>query len=320
MLKTNNFRNITQARSVKRNKVTIIGSGVVGTAVSFAIATLQVANDVFVWNRNEDKVQGEILDLQSGLGFLSNVKVFGGSDLSFSANSKVVIIAAGARKVEGESTKDLTQRNIDIVGKLISKIVQFSPDCVMLILTSPSDIISFAVWKLSGFPKHRIIGVGNHLHSMMLRSQIASKLDVNVSAVNALVLGEQNEQSIPVENVNVNGIDLQDCDGILMDTRRGVMKNFEEIHNLKGCVQWSIALCCTDIIKAIVNDSNEIKIVSTMIKGLFGVSKEVFMSVPCVINRSGVSAILDVKLNEHEEAKIRESAYLLDEIQKLVNY
>lgn len=96
--------------------------------------------------------------MQSELGFLGNVKVFGGSDLSLSANSKVVIIAAGARKTPGESLKDLAQKNIDIVSKLISKIIFYSPDCVILVVTSPSDIISFVIWKLSGFPKHRIIG------------------------------------------------------------------------------------------------------------------------------------------------------------------
>lgn len=324
-MKSNIFKNVMPpptSSSTRRNKITIIGSGTVGTAIAFALATQQIANEVFVWDRNDDRVAGEILDIKCGLGFSCNVKVNGGSDLSLSANSKVVVIAAGARKLEGESTKDLVQRNIEIVGKWIPKIVYYSPDAVILVVTSPSDIVAFAVWKLSGFPKHKIIGIGNHLHTMLLRSLIADQLELNVTSVNAMLLGEQGEKSIPVmENFGIAGVKFPaECESQLQDVIHEVTKYLNRIRNLKGFTQWSIALACTDIIKSIVNDSNDIKVIATMVKGIYGISKEVFMSVPCLIGSSGVSAIVDTPLSSDDQQNIRKSSHLLDEIQKLVNY
>lgn len=323
------FKNLAQQSSTSKspNRITVIGSGTAGTAIALSIASQKLASEIFIWSRNDDRVAGEILDMKCGLGFLSgfsnNVKVNGGSDLSASVNSKVVVIAVGARKLESDNVKDLVQRNINIVGRLIPKIVQFSPEAVIVVVTSPSDIISFVTWKLTGFPKQRIIGVGNHVHTMMWRTLIAEKLDnVNVKSLNAMILGEQGEMGVPVlEQVDIAGVKLnEDCQAHLIELHREIDKNLNKINYSKGCNQWSIGLAVADIVASIVNDSKDVKIVSTMVKDIFGISKEVFLSVPCVIGSKGIAAIVDPRLTSEMEEKIRKSSYLMDEIQKLVNY
>lgn len=326
MNKLNIFKNSVQSSpsAKSNNKITIIGAGNAGTAITLAIATQQLVNEIFVWNRSDNRVAGEILDMKCGLGFVNNVKVNGGSDMSMSANSKVVVIAVGARKLVVENTKDLAQRNIDSIAKLIPKIVQFSPDAVIVVVTSPSDIISFAVWKLTGFPKHRIIGIGNHLHTMQWRNLIAEQLEgvSSASVNNAMILGEQGENGVAVlDQVTIAGVKVsQDNQDHLITLRDQVDKIFGRIQYSKGCHQWSIGLAAADIVKSIVHDSRDVKIVATMIKDIFAINKEVFMSVPCVIGSAGVTAIIDPRLTGDVEEKIRKSSYLMDEIQKVVNY
>lgn len=152
------FKNVTQSASGRRNKITIVGSGQVASATAFAILSQRISNTVVIISRNEEKVQGEMMDLQHGLNFLNNASISGGTDVNLSAGSKLIIFAAGARRNEGESRIDLVQRNVNILKMLVPKLVHCSPDAVLLMVSSPCDILTYVAWKLSGLPKHRIIG------------------------------------------------------------------------------------------------------------------------------------------------------------------
>lgn len=324
------FKNVTQSASERRNKITIVGSGNVASATAFAILTQGISNDVVIIGRNEEKVEGEMMDLQHGLNFLNNANISGGTDLNLSTGSKLIIFAAGTRRSEGESRIDLVQRNVNILKTLVPKLVHCSPDAVFLMVSSPCDIMAYVAWKLSGLPKHRIIGVGTNLDSSRFRSAMSQRFQLAPASVQGWIIGEHGESSVAVwSGVNIAGIKLRDINksaGLEGDPENWsqvyeeVTKIAGEVTKLKGYTTWAIALSCADIASAIINSTNEIKTVSTFAKGLYGINQQVFMSLPCTLNSNGISNVINIKLDADEQKQLRRSANLMDEIHKGISF
>lgn len=145
------------------NKVTVVGAGSVGMACAVILLTQGVTNNVVVVDKNENLVNGEITDLQQGSPFLKNAHIAGGSDMSLSKDSRVCVVTAGVRQTAGESRLSLVQRNADVMKAIIPPLVKHSPDTIILMVSNPVDIMTFVAWKLSGLPKHKVIGSGTNL-------------------------------------------------------------------------------------------------------------------------------------------------------------
>merc|ERR1719187_1165837 len=158
----------------------------------------------------EDKLRGEMLDLQHGLTFLRNIKIDASTDYAVSAGSKVCIVTAGARQQEGESRLSLVQRNVNIYKSIIPKLVENSPNAILLIVSNPVDILTYVAWRISGLPKHRVIGSGTNLDSARFRYLMAERLGIHATSFNGWVLGEHGDTSVPVwSGANVAGVSLQ---------------------------------------------------------------------------------------------------------------
>ncbi|RTG80558.1 L-lactate dehydrogenase [Schistosoma bovis] len=132
-----------------RSKVTVIGVGMVGMAAAFS--TMQVAGELALIDVVADKVKGEVLDLQHGQQFIGRCKIDGGTDYKYSANSDIVVITAGARQNEGESRLNLVQRNVEIFKKIIPNVVKYSPNCIIVVVSNPVDILTYVARRLSGY-------------------------------------------------------------------------------------------------------------------------------------------------------------------------
>lgn len=145
------------------NKVTVVGAGSVGMACVFSILTKGVSNDVVIVDKNENLATGEVLDLQHGSLFLQGAQISGGGDFSLSRDSRICIVAAGVRQKEGESRLNLVQRNVDVVKTIIQELVKYSPNTIIIMVSNPVDVLTYVAWKLSGFPKHRVLGSGTSL-------------------------------------------------------------------------------------------------------------------------------------------------------------
>lgn len=146
----------------------------------------------------EDKLKGEMLDLQHGSNFLKNAKITAGTNLEVSAGSRLVIITAGVRQRDGESRLDLVQRNTDILKGIIPEIVKYSPDTMLLIVSNPCDILTYVAWKLSGLPKNRVFGSGTNLDSSRFRFLMSTKLGVAPTSCHGWIIGEHGDSSVPV--------------------------------------------------------------------------------------------------------------------------
>lgn len=165
----------------------------------------------------EDKLKGELMDLQHGLAFLGNIKINAGSgnrvfnshldllcfkhfwisilDYALSAGSKLCIVTAGARQREGESRLNLVQRNADILKGMIPKLVQHSPDTILLIVSNPVDLMTYVAWKISGLPKERVIGSGTNLDSSRFRFLLSEKFNVAPNSTHGWIIGEHGDSS-----------------------------------------------------------------------------------------------------------------------------
>lgn len=145
------------------NKVTVVGAGAVGMACVFSLLTQGVTSDVVVLDINEKLVKGEIMDLQHGSPFLKNAHINGGSDYSLSKDSRLCVVSAGLRQREGESRLSLVQRNANVMKAIIPELIKYSPDTIILMVSNPVDILTYVAWKISGLPKHRVLGSGTNL-------------------------------------------------------------------------------------------------------------------------------------------------------------
>uniref|UniRef100_A0A2K6F7E1 L-lactate dehydrogenase n=1 Tax=Propithecus coquereli TaxID=379532 RepID=A0A2K6F7E1_PROCO len=195
--------------AVPNNKITVVGVGQVGMACAISILGKSLADELALVDVLEDKLKGEMMDLQHGSLFLQTSKIVADKDYSVTANSKIVVVTAGVQ--EGESHLNLVQRNVNVFKFIIPQIVKYSPDCIIIVVSNPVDILTYVTWKLSGLPKHRVIGSGCNLDSARFRYLMAEKLGIHPSSCHGWILGEHGDSSVAVwSGVNVAGVSLQE--------------------------------------------------------------------------------------------------------------
>nr|O93537.3 RecName: Full=L-lactate dehydrogenase A chain; Short=LDH-A [Harpagifer antarcticus]AAC63278.1 lactate dehydrogenase-A [Harpagifer antarcticus] len=308
-----------------RNKVTVVGVGMVGMASAISILIKDLGDELAMVDVMEDKLKGEVMDLQHGSLFLKT-KIVGDKDYSVTANSKVVVVTAGARQQEGESRLNLVQRNVNIFKFIIPNIVKYSPNCILMVVSNPVDILTYVAWKLSGFPRHRVLGSGTNLDSARFRHLIGEKLHLHPSSCHAWIVGEHGDSSVPVwSGVNVAGVSLQNLNPQMGTEGDG--ENWKAIHKevvdgayevikLKGYTSWAIGMSVADLVESIIKNMHKVHPVSTLVQGMHGVKDEVFLSVPCVLGNSGLTDVIHMTLKAEEEKQVQKSAETLWGVQK----
>nr|XP_055173851.1 L-lactate dehydrogenase C chain isoform X2 [Nyctereutes procyonoides] len=188
------------------------------------------------------------------------------------------------------------------------------------------DILTYVVWKLSGLPATRVFGSGCNLDSARFRYLIGEKLGVHPTSCHGWIIGEHGDSSVPLwSGVNVAGVALKTLDPKLgtdadkdqwKNIHKQVVESAYEIIKLKGYTSWAIGLSVTDLVGSVLKNLRRVHPVSTMVKGLYGIKEEIFLSIPCVLGQNGVSDIVKVNLNSDEEALFKKSADTLWNVQK----
>ncbi|XP_018603033.1 L-lactate dehydrogenase B-A chain isoform X2 [Scleropages formosus] len=309
-----------------RNKVSVVGVGQVGMACAISILLQNLCDEMALVDVIEDRLKGELMDILHGSLFLKTPKIVADKDYAVTANSRLVVVTAGVRQQEGESRLNLVQRNVNIFKHIVPQIVKYSPDCIILVVSNPVDILTYVTWKLSGLPKHRIIGSGTNLDTARFRYLMADKLCIHSSSFDGYILGEHGDSSVPVwSGVNVAGVNLQKLNpNIGTDSDK---ENWKQVHSevvqsayevikLKGYTNWAIGFSVANLTESVVKNLSRVHPVSTMVKDMYGISEEVFLSLPCVLNSAGVSSVINITLNNEETDQLRQSASTLWNIQK----
>ncbi|XP_049637032.1 L-lactate dehydrogenase C chain-like [Suncus etruscus] len=320
------IENVSADETTSQRKITIVGSGAVGMACAISVLIKDLADELALVDVVEEKLKGEMLDLQHGSLFLNTRKIVAGKDYALSENSKLVIVTAGVRQQEGETRLSLVQRNVNIMKSIIPAVVHYSPQCIIIVVSNPVDILTYVVWKLSGFPVARVIGSGCNLDSARFRYLIGEKLGIHPTSCHGWVIGEHGDSSVPLwSGVNIAGVTLKSINpqlGTDSDKEQWkkihtqVIQSGYEIIKLKGYTSWAIGLSVADISGTILRNLRRVHPVSTTIKGLYGINEEIFLSIPCILGQGGISDIVKVKLNSEEESLLKKSADTLWSIQK----
>ncbi|XP_055472048.1 L-lactate dehydrogenase A-like 6A isoform X1 [Psammomys obesus] len=324
------LQHISSEKPVLHSKVSIIGTGSVGMTCAISIIAKGLVDELALVDSNEEKMKGETMDLQHGTVFMNMPKIVCSKDFLVTANSKVVVVTAGARQAKDETRLNLVQRNVSIFKVMIADIIKHSPRCKMIIVTNPVDILTYVAWKLSGFPENRVIGSGCNIDTARFRYMLGQKLGIHAESCNGWVLGEHGDSSVPIwSGVNIAGMPLKDVNSAIGtnsdpeqwgDIHKDVIASAYRIIKMKGYTSWAIGLSVADITESILKNLRKTHPVSTKIKGLYGIQEDVFLSVPCILGESGISDIIKVKLNTVEEAQIRKSADTLWKIQKDIKF
>ncbi|CAH0547730.1 unnamed protein product [Brassicogethes aeneus] len=314
---------------VSSDRVTVVGSGQVGMAVAFSLLTQNISNDIVLIDMVEDKIKGEMLDLQHGSLFLRNANITASTDYAASAGSKIVVVTAGARQNEGESRLDLVQRNTDIMKSIIPQLVQNSPNCILIIVSNPCDVLTYVAWKLSGLPKNRVFGSGTNLDTSRFRFLLSQKLGVSPNSVHGWVVGEHGDTSVPIwSGVNVAGVRLREINpnvGTDSDPEnykqlhKDVINSAYEVIRLKGYTNWAVGLSVSSLCQSVLKNTNNVHAVSTSLKDMYGIQGDSFASNPCVLNQNGITEVLNMQLSNSERCSLRYSAGCLLDLQNSIN-
>jgi len=316
---------VVPALHTSGGKVSVVGVGQVGMACAFSLLTQSICSELALVDMVEDKLRGEMLDLQHGLTFLRNIKIDASTDYKVTAGSKVIIVTAGARQKEGESRLSLVQRNTDIFKGIIPNLVKHSPDAILLIVSNPVDILTYVAWKISGLPKHRVIGSGCNLDSARFRFYLSEKLNVAPTSTHGWIIGEHGDSSVPVwSGVNVAGVRLRDLNPTIgsaedpekfHELHKAVVNGAYEIIKLKGYTSWAIGLSVASLVSSIMKNQRRCYSISVNVKGHHGLTQDVFLSLPAVIGENGVTDVIKQTLTKEEVAQLGKSADTLAEVQ-----
>ncbi len=298
-------------------KVSVIGSGNVGASTALLIAQRELA-DVVLVDIVEGVPQGKGLDMLESApvdGFDS--KVFGTNDYSEIRGSDIIVVTAGFPRKPGMSRLDLQKQNADIIGGISQKIADYAPASVIIMVTNPVDIMTYHAWKVTGFPKNRVIGQAGVLDSARFATFIAMELDVSMENVSAMVLGGHGDEMVPLPRyTTVSGIpitELMSEDAINKLIERTQNGGAEIVQLLKtGSAFYAPAASVTQMVEAIIKNKKRILPCSVYLKGEYGIS-DVFVGVPVKLGINGVEEIIKIKLTEAELTMLRNSAEVYKE-------
>ena len=298
---------------MKKSKIVVIGVGAVGSTTAYTLLLRSRMDELVLIDANANKAVGDALDMNHGMPFLGHAKVWAGS-YEDCKDADIVIITAGAAQKQGETRTDLLKRNVAIYESIITEVLKYNTDGILLIATNPVDIMSYFSWQKSGWPVNRVIGSGTLLDSARFRYLIGQHLKIDPRSVHAHIIGEHGDSELPVWSLaNVAGTAFSLSD----ETKSEIFSNTRDaayqIIEAKGATYYAIALALDRIVTAILRDESAVLNVATLLDNYHGVS-DVFLGVPCIVDRQGVREVLDIRINEEEKALLHRSADHLKEL------
>ena len=308
------------------NKVTIIGAGSVGATVAYTLVATGSVAEIVLIDVNVEKAKGEALDIRQATPYLSPAKIYYGT-YEDAVGSDIVVVTSGVGRKPGQSRIDLTQTNVNILKSIAPQIVKYAPDALYLFVANPVDVLTYVFQKITGIPKHRVIGSGTTLDSIRLRTRLSELYSINQQQVHAYVLGEHGDSSfVAWSTADISGIPLEEYEKVITDGEKLKVQDYDkdEVEQFvkksggqiiagKGATFYGIAASVMKIINSIYSSAYTVLPVSTVLDGEYGIS-DVALSTLCVIGNEGVVSTLTPKLSDEEVVKMQNSAKVLKEV------
>jgi malate dehydrogenase len=289
--------------------ITIVGAGKVGSTAAFEILKHQIS-DVVLIDVNAELAKGEALDMmQAAPAIEFDGEIIGTDDFREMEGSELVIIIAGQGRKPGMERLELINNNSKIIRSIVREVAKYAPNCKLMIVTNPVDIMTFIARKESGFPPNHVFGMGNILDTLRFRSYIAQELNVSREDTNALVIGEHGDSMVPlVEYASVSGIPIttllekEQIDKIVNLT----INSGADVIRLKGATTYAPGAVIAMMADSIMKRRNRVMSVSTCPQGEYSCSK-VSIGVPVVLGINGVEKIIELKLSEQSQSRFEKS-------------
>ena len=303
-------------------KVTVIGgAGNVGATVARAIAVKELA-DVVVIDIADQKASGLALDMyQANPIEGSDARLIGGGDFADAAGSDVVVITSGVPRKPGMSRDDLLQVNYKIMQQVTEQIVKHCPNAIIVPVANPLDAMCQAVYRLSGFPRERVIGMAGVLDSARMRAFLAMELNVSVENIHAFVLGGHGDTMVPLPRYStVAGIPITK---LLSEERikaicERTANGGAEITKLVGTSAWyAPGSAAAEMVEIILKDKKKIVPCSVFLQGEYGIH-DLFVGVPVKLGAKGVEQIIEIELTADEKVALAKSAAAVKELTDVI--
>jgi L-lactate dehydrogenase len=310
------------SQNVNGPKVAVVGAGFVGSTFAYSLLVRGLASQIVVIDINKERAEGEVMDLNHGMPFAFPTKIFSG-DYSDCRGADIVVIAVDKGQRIEQSRLDLAEGNFQLLKQIVPNVTEHNKDCILLVVTNPLDVMTYATLELSGFPKNRVIGSGTILDTARLRYLLGEYFQVDPRNVHAYIIGEHGDSEVPVWSLaNVAGMRLKDyCKA------SGVPYNMDDFNKLflqvrnagyeiikrKGRTFYAVALGMAKIVESILRNENAIVTVSCFLENYHGVT-DICLSVPSVVNRNGVKQVIELPLDKKEIMDFRRSAAIIKNV------
>lgn len=304
---------------IEKRKIVLVGTGFVGMSFAYSLLNQGGVNELVLVDVVKEKAEGEAMDLSHGLSCApSRINIKSG-DYSECRDANIVVITAGVAQKPGQTRLELATINAKIMKEITENVIASGFKGIFIVASNPVDIMTYVVAKVSGFPKNKIIGSGTVLDTARLRYILGEYLAVCSKNVHAYIMGEHGDSSfvpwshcyVGCKNVKEILMDKHTDLSVLDDIYKDVQQAAYEIINRKKATYYGIGLALTKLVKAILNDENQILTVSTRLDGEYN-HKDIFIGVPAIINRKGTRELLELKLSEEEQAKFDASCETLE--------
>ena len=303
-------------------KAAVIGCGFVGSSIAFSLMQRGLFSELVLIDANRNKAEGEAMDLSHGLPYAASMRICAGT-YDDAADCALVILAAGASQKPGESRLDLIGRNVAILKSIIPELTRRLFQGILLVVSNPVDVLTYAAWRLSGLPARHVIGSGTVLDTARLKYLLGQALGVDSRNVHAAVIGEHGDSELPVwSSANISSMDLDrfcQLRGVLNYRKeldrieREVRDSAYAIIERKGATYYGIAMAVSRIAQCSVKNESAMLPVSVVLEGQYGL-RDLCLSIPAIVGQDGVETVLEIPLDPEEHEALLASARQLEQV------
>lgn len=308
---------------MKKGKVVLVGTGFVGMSMAYSMLNRGGVSELILIDIDKDKTVGEEMDLSHGLPYAPQKMIIKSGDYSQCKDAQVVVITAGIAQKPGQTRLELAEVNAKIVKSITKEIMASGFNGIIIVASNPVDLMTYVVAETSGLPKNQVIGSGTVLDTARLRYLVGDYLKVSSKNIHAYIMGEHGDSSfVPWEHCYVGCKKIID----VMKDNHHPMEKLDKIHEdvvnaayeiieKKKATYYGIGMALNRLVGAVINDENSILTVSTYLNNQYG-QDDIYIGVPAIINKNGVRELLELELNEKEQAKLDNSCKLMKEMRK----
>ena len=309
---------------VNSRKVAVIGCGFVGSSSAFALMQSGLFSEMVLIDADTKRAEGEAMDISHGISFARPMQIYAGNydDITDAA---IIVITAGANQKPDETRLDLIKKNEAIMKSIVGEIKKRDFGGILLIVSNPVDILTLIALKESGYPSNRVIGSGTVLDTGRFKYLLGEHLDVDSRSVHAFIIGEHGDSELAAwSNARIGGLKVNDFCELRghFNHEQSMKKIFENVRNSayeiierKHATYYGIAMAVKRICEAIVRNEKSILPVSSLMTGEYGLN-DVVLSIPAVVDETGVQKVIPIELNDEELTKLKDSANILKDIAK----